>query len=239
MSKTPPIRRTTPVFVSASIALALTAASTMSTAARAETQVRLSLPMLHYVSDSQTLTPDEGEETKNDSGGVATALLEEAEISVFWAKFVVALNPFADAKVLSLGFMVMPKLEVGADFGYNSTSTKEPETESSRMLLGAYGVGSQKLGKFAVEARGGVRYASSSSTTTTKSGDPEVETETKTESSGFGFEAEGLVVVPLAKNVSYAGGVGIGYDSSADAESKLKTSSFRILLTLASLRVSI
>ncbi len=217
------------------VALALGPASP-AVAAAAGAELVVQLPLLAYDHASQTTKPETGDSVDTTTGEVTTVPLADAALSFYWNKLALHANPFSDTRQLSAGFFVMPPLEVGGLFGYNSRSVDKPETSASTTTIGAYAVYTARIKKLAIEGGGNLHYAAAAGETTTKVGD--TATTTKTKTSGFGFALEGLLLVPLKKNLFYGAGLGLAYDTAKESESKTERSGSTISLNLATVRAT-
>lgn len=198
----------------------------------------LNFSVLNYSMNSKSDTPDGGTKTSSKETKLDTAKVGGAYAQFTLGNFNVYLNPFGDDKKVSPSFMVIPDfLEVGLDIGLNSTSVDKPAKMSTNdTTLGLFAWVYPKLGSMTSEIGLVIDQVSN------KESDESSGTAVKKESSNMTEMVAANIVVPLAKNFNYVGG--LSYTNGAGtvkepATSKGKNTSGEFGLNLVSLRYTI
>lgn len=144
------------------------------------------------------------------------------------------LYPFQDANaLLSLGYMLRDDLEIGIDLGLNSTKVTNPDAEVKSDIFGVFGTWSVPVSSFMLENVAVYDLL----TLKVKETDPVSGAMTSSKTTGSYMKISSTVVLPLAKNAQYLGGVWYATDDSKTAGIKLKKSQFGLLL--AGIRITV
>lgn len=159
--------------------------------------------------------------------------------SLIWAtidKVNLYFYPFQDSNaLLSIGYMVRDDLEIGLDLGVNTSQVKNPKSELSSNLLGVFATWIVPVGDYALENVGIFDVTSSKST--------EVNTTTGEEDSikvnGTFFKLSSSIVIPIAKNAWYMGGVWWASENGENMSADTTKKSTQFGINVAGLRMTI
>jgi len=144
------------------------------------------------------------------------------------------LYPFQDANaLLSIGYMLREDLEIGVDLGLNSTKVTDPDAEVKSDIFGAFATWIVPVSSYALEI--GAVY--DLLTLKVKEADAVTGDMTTSNTTGSYMKVSSTLVIPLAKNAQYIGGVWYATDDSKTAGVKTKQSQLGLLL--AGIRITL
>jgi len=183
---------------------------------------------------SQTKYSDEAEKRE-----ITTVTSGDLVDSLIWAtvdKVNLYFYPFQDSNaLLSIGYMVRDDLELGIDLGLNASKVKNPKSEISSDLFGLFATWIVPVGDYALENAGIFDVTSSEST--------EINTTTGEEDSikvnGTFFKVSSSIVIPIAKNAWYMGGLWWAEENWKNTSADTTKKSTQFGINLAGLRMTI
>jgi len=188
---------------------------------------------LRWAQSETKYNPEPGKRdlTKLTSGDLVDSLL--------WAtvdKVNLYFYPFQDTNaLLSIGYMVRDDLEVGIDLGLNASKVKVPKSELSSDLFGAFTSWIVPVGDSALENIGILDFTRSKSTEmNTTTGEDQSITVT-----GDFFKVSSSIVIPIAKNAWYTGGVWWAVENGKNHADKTTKKSTQFGINLVGLRITI
>jgi hypothetical protein len=199
----------------------------------------LNLPLLTHSSSAVTTKPAAGAASKVQSTETATNDLEGAYLEASWGRLNIYVYPFAFCvddkctlrRFVSGSYMILRSLEVGADFGYNSTTVDTPKKSTSQSIYGVFGTYYYELTR-SINLEAGLAIDATSTTTTTGSGT----SQTETNASGNITKITVNGVVPLTRNVNYVGGFEYLVKSDESKEAKIKSDDTTLKINIATVR---
>jgi hypothetical protein len=159
--------------------------------------------------------------------------------SLIWAtinKVNIYFYPFQDSNaLLSIGYMVRDDLEIGLDLGVNTSKVKNPKSELSSDLLGIFSTWIVPVGDYALENVGIFDVTSAKST--------EINGTTGEEDSvkvtGTFFKLSSSIVIPIAKNAWYMGGLWWASENGKNMSADTTKKSTQFGVNVAGLRMTI
>lgn len=185
---------------------------------------------------AQSKTKYSDEDSKREMTTLMTGDLVDSLVWATVGKFNLYFYPFQDINSLvSLGYMIRDDLEVGVDLGLNSSKMKDPKSELSSDLFGAFVTWSVPFDGYILE-NFAVLDVTRSEATEINSTTNEEET---TKITGNFFKISSSVVVPIAKNASYMAGVWWAAENGKNQATDVTKKSTQFGLTLAGLRLTI
>ncbi len=176
------------------------------------------------------------EETSRDLTTLMTGDLVDSSVWATVGKFNLYFYPFQDVNSLvSLGYMLRDDLEIGVDLGLNSSKLKDPKSELSSDLFGAFATWSVPFDACVLESFAVFDLVKSESTEiNSTTGEEET-----TKLTGNFLKISSSVVIPLAKNASYLAGVWWAAENGKNHADDTTTKSTQFGLTLAAFRITI
>ena len=208
--------------------------------ARAEgTSYTISMPILKYATGSEKVKPKVGTDTDDDITNLATSDMADAYLSVTMDKVYVYFYPFSAGGSISAGYQLTDSLEVGVDFGLNSSMKGDDKDGST--LFGGYGFFSVPIAKDTLELFGVIDRTSKSEERTSSAVPPVT---TKTDSSNLALKFGVNYVHPCTPKVSYVAGANFQIDNGSGSvkvggvSGDFDTSGTKLTLTLASVRMT-
>lgn len=183
---------------------------------------------------SQTKYSDEG--TKRE---ITTLNSGDLVDSLIWAtvdKVNLYFYPFQDSNaLLSLGYMIRDDLELGVDLGLNASKVKDPKSELSSDLFGAFATWIVPAGDYTLENVGILDFTRSESTElNTTTGEEE-----NIKVTGSFFKVSSSIIIPIAKNAWYMGGVWWAAENGKNHSDDSTKKSTQFGINLAGLRMTI
>jgi len=185
---------------------------------------------------AQSSTKYSDEDITRKSTSLMTGDLVDAVVYATISKWNVYFYPFQDINALvSLSYMVRDDLEVGVDVGLNSSKLKEPKSEFSSDLLGAFVTWGVGFEGFSLENFAVLDYTRVESTTlnTTTNMD-----ETSKVTGSF-VKISSTAVVPIAKNAHYLAGIWAAAERGTNHALDTTKKSSQFGLMLAGLRLTL
>ncbi|MDQ3231307.1 MAG: hypothetical protein M3Q07_05750, partial [Pseudobdellovibrionaceae bacterium] len=144
--------------------------------------------------------------------------------------------PFQDVNSLvSVSYMVRDDLEVGVDLGLNANRIKEPKSELSSDLFGAFVTWYVPVGSYSLENMALVDFTRVESTDLNSLTNEE-ETSKHT---GSYMKISSTIIVPISKNAFYFAGIWVAAERGKDHTSDVTKKSSQFGLTLAGLRLTV
>ena len=196
---------------------------------------------LNYEMKNSTDKPDPGAESTSKTGSLTTSNLDLSYAEITYGNFNFYCSPFAGTKLVSASYMVVPDfVEVGVDLGLNTLNVDKPlKKTDNATTIGVFAWVYPKVGSMTSEL--GLSLDSimdkGESDSTTAAG---TLTTGKTDTSTVKAVVIANLVVPLAKNFSYAGGISYtnlsttvkepGKGKSTDGLFDVNVASFRIMV---------
>lgn len=185
---------------------------------------------------AQSNTKYSDEDSKREATTLMTGDLVDSLVWATVGRFNLYFYPFQDINSLvSLGYMIRDDLEIGVDLGLNSSKIKDPKSELSSDLFGAFVTWSVPIQSFVLE-NFAVFDVTRSESTEINSTTNEEET---TKITGSFFKISSTVIVPIAKNASYMAGVWWAAENGKNHAADTTKKSTQFGLTLAGLRLTI
>lgn len=185
---------------------------------------------------AQSKTKYSDEDSNREMTSLMTGDLVDSSVWATIGNFNLYFYPFQDINSLvSLGYMIRDDLEIGVDLGLNSSKLKDPKSELSSDLVGAFVTWSVPLASYVLE-NFAVLDVTRSESTDINSTTNEEET---TKITGNFFKISSSIVVPLSKNASYLAGVWWAAENGKNHAADTTKKSSQIGLTLAALRLTI
>lgn len=226
----------------AATVLAVTSFCGMAQAADDRATMTLNLPALQYGSTNSETKPDGGTSAKAKTDTVTTGDMANSYVSLGFGNYLFYYYFLSDLKAVSIGYMVTPMVEVGVDFGMNTSKTDKPKTEDNSTLIGLYGYAYPKLGS--MDSEFGLIFDSLSEKGTEMvdaDGDagPGAPAEVKSDTSSTQIKFVANVMLPIRKNLNYVGGIWYQSNSADDKESKVKNTQSGFGINLATMRVTL
>lgn len=184
----------------------------------------------------QTKTKYSDEDSARESTSLMTGDLVDASVYAAIGKVNLYFYPFLDLNSLvSIGYMIQDNLEVGIDLGLNASKIKEPKNELSSDLMGAFTTWTVAFDGFALENFAVLDFTRVESTmynSTTNEDD-------KTKVTGTFMKVSSTVVVPIAKNAFYMGGIWLAAERNKNDTLDVTKNSTQFGLMLAGLRLTV
>jgi hypothetical protein len=185
---------------------------------------------------SQSGTKYSDETSKREVSSLMTGDLVDSLVWATIGKVNLYFYPFQDVNSLvSLSYMVRDDLELGVDLGLNANKTKEPKSELSSDLLGAFVTWSVPVEDYVLE-HFAVLDVTRTEATEINSSTNEEETNKVT---GNFFKISSSIVIPIAKNAYYMAGVWWAAENGKNHATDTTRTSTQFGLTLAGLRLTV
>ncbi len=154
-----------------------------------------------------------------------------------WDKVNVYLYPTQEKEPISLGYMVLPELELGVAVGLDYLK----EGNDDAVTFSTYGLSATYNLELPIGALETSAAYTLNATTNSPNEDTEDEEDTYDSTAGNSMSLELALVVPLMDNVSYVGG--LAYSTNASTETfdstNTKTTGTSLDISLAGLRVTL
>jgi len=187
-------------------------------------------------STTTTKVEQNGIEQSSKTSSILTLDLVDAYVWLTWDRFNVYLYPFQDANALfTATYMVTETVELGFDFGFNTTKTDQPKDELTARIFGLTGTLYTPLPNDITLETGLVLDATENKNVFIDNAGLETSSTSK---GRFGRLNVG-VVVPLAKNAWYYGGASLSLQTTKTDNTSKKSTASQFGLTLAALRVTL
>lgn len=185
---------------------------------------------------AQSQTKYSDEDSKRE---ITTLTSGDLVDSLLWAtvdKVNLYFYPFQDSNaLLSIGYMIRDDLELGIDLGLNASKVKNPKSELSSDLFGAFATWIVPVGDYALENVGILDFTRTESTeTNTTTGEEE-----KIKVTGSFFKVSSSIVIPIAKNAWYMGGVWWAAENGKNHSDDSTKKSTQFGINLAGIRITI
>ena len=187
-------------------------------------------------STNKTSPANGAAESERKISSLLTSDLADSMVFATIDKFNIYFYPFLDGNALaSISYMVRPDLELGIDIGLNATKVDSPKFNRNDSIYGAFATWSVPVDTMHLENMLIVDRSSRKITDL----NPSTNIESTEESSSLFIKGSTLLVVPLAKNASYLGGVWIASSSATDKTNDIKSTSHQYGLVLAGFRITL